>query len=180
MPGASCRILQLRIQADVFSLTVLVEQKGIPAQVYRRGLIDLQEFLQTAAVVIVTVGQHRKVHRSQIDIQLFGILGKGIGLPGIKEDPVHSRFNIKAQAVLADKLRAAGSIFDQCYNAHRLPFLRFHTVLFLFTLRFCSFYHVIPALSSNFPIEKSIARATLHKEVLPQGDAFFDFSCEGY
>ena len=48
--------------------------------------IDLQKPFQTAAVVVVAVGQNRRVNPARIDPQQRGIAGKGIGLTGIEQN----------------------------------------------------------------------------------------------
>ena len=53
--------LQGRIQTDVFSAAEVFSE-GVTVYVDRRMVIDLQEPFQTAAVVVVTVGEDAQIH----------------------------------------------------------------------------------------------------------------------
>ena len=91
--------------------------KGMAAQVHLRPFIQLKKPAQTAAVIIMPMGQHRHIHQGQIHPQLFGIVGKSAALSHVKEDPAAQGFYVQAQAMLRSKA-LQGSIFHQYPNFH--------------------------------------------------------------
>ena len=108
---------QFRVQANVFAAAEILPE-GVAAQVHRGVVIDLQEPLQAAAVVIVAVGQNAEIHRVQINAHFCGIVGKDTGLARVKENGMGPGFDEKTQAVLKGQVLPEGGIFNECRDFH--------------------------------------------------------------
>ncbi len=72
------------IQADIFMVSVEMRLKSIGAHINGCLVVQLQKGFQTAAVVVVAVGEDCDVNERKVDSQLRGIYGKQIALPHVK------------------------------------------------------------------------------------------------
>lgn len=104
--------LQAVIQTDVFSAAEIIAE-GIFVEIDRGVVIKFQKPFQTAAMVIVTMGQNAKVRLCQVNVQLRCIVSKGTGLTGVKEDIVRVRFDVETQTVFGGQIFRRGGIFNQ-------------------------------------------------------------------
>ena len=100
------------VQADVFAAAEVIP-KGMFVEIDRSMIVDLQETGQSATVVIVTVGEDAQVYLGQINAQPDGIVGKGAGLTGIKEDIVFSCFDVQTQAMFGSQVFPERGVFNQ-------------------------------------------------------------------
>ena len=73
------------------------------------AVVALKERFDSAAVVIMSVGQHRRIHRGQIDAQFLGVFRKEQALAHIKKDAPPVDFQIQTQSMLRPEA-AGGSI----------------------------------------------------------------------
>ena len=94
MSGKGC------VQADVFSGAVVMGKKGIALNVNGCALVQLQELCQSAAVIVVTVGEDGKIHLAKIYTQRLSIAGEQIGLSHVEEDLVFLGFDVQRKSVL--------------------------------------------------------------------------------
>ena len=58
--------------------------KSKTAEIDRRCMIDFQKTLESAPMVVMSVGKHRKIDLLQIYPQFFCIISKSLCLPHIK------------------------------------------------------------------------------------------------
>ena len=77
-------LLQRLCQADVFVGTVVIFAEGMPAQIHAGVLIDVQEGLQSAAMIIMAVRKYGDIDFLQINPQRLRIAGKGVALAHVK------------------------------------------------------------------------------------------------
>ena len=104
---------QLPAEADVLLLGVVVIAKGMLADIDLRVVVDLQEALDAAAVVVMTVAEDAQIHLREVNAHLFGVVGESAGLARVKEDVLTVGLDVQAQAVLANEIVAAGGVFNQ-------------------------------------------------------------------
>lgn len=106
IPGA------LRVHAEVGPLRTGTD-------IHRSPAVERKEPAQAVAVVIVSVGQHRRLHRRQVHPQLPGVVGKSSGGAGIQQKPVPPVLDVQGQPVLRRQAAALRSgIFHQYGNLH--------------------------------------------------------------
>ena len=96
----------------------VVAAPGFFLQVHRRVAVALAEQLQPAAVVVVRVGEERRVHRRDIDAELFGVFKEHRVGAHVKEDAVLVRRDVHGQAVRAAHVGAADGVFEQNGDFH--------------------------------------------------------------
>ena len=105
-------VCQFLVQAQILGLAGIEGAEGVLVDIDGGGMVDLQKALQSAAVVIVAVGDDHQIHLFQIHAHLPGIVQKVPGHAGIKEDLVALGFNIHTQSGLSFQTGAAGGILN--------------------------------------------------------------------
>ncbi len=95
--------LQRRVQPDVFFRPVVMRLKRMAAQIQRRCPVQRQKTFQPAAMVVMPVGEHRRIHRSQVHPQRRRVGGKRTGLAGVQQNAAAGGLDIQAQAVFCGK-----------------------------------------------------------------------------
>ena len=93
------------IHADIALLAMVMRAKGMAADVYRSVVVDFKEAHQSAAVVIMPVGEDRKIHLRQVNTHLQRVFGKGVRLSRVKENAPVARFNVQTQSMLGGPRR---------------------------------------------------------------------------
>ena len=99
------------VKSDVFLCAVVVRQKCVAVDIYGCVRIERKKCAESAAVVVMPVGQHGKVHRRKIDAAAGGVLCKQCPLTHIKQDFLIVGLNQQRKTVLGREVLAAGCVF---------------------------------------------------------------------
>ena len=97
------RLLERRVEADVLLLGVSVLLEGMPAEVDRRMVVDLEEGREPTAVVVVTVRDDHGVDRGKVNAEPPRIVRKGGRLARVEKNRPRVRLHEEAQSVLGDE-----------------------------------------------------------------------------
>lgn len=105
-------------EPNVFTGCIEMGLKSVTAEVQGGILIALKKGLHSAAVVIMAMGEHSEVYLGKVNAQYFCIVCKSMALAHVEQNFMATGFQIQAQAMLADKRRRTGGIFDEGDQVH--------------------------------------------------------------
>ena len=106
------KFTECRVQADIAEGEVLllgvVGAEGVFVDVDFRLVVEAAERAQTAAVVVVAMGQHGDIHRFQVHAQLLGVADELVVGAHVEQNLVFGGLDIQAEAV------SGGKVFPLC------------------------------------------------------------------
>ena len=85
--------------------------KSIDAEIHRGFLIQFQKPFQTAAVIIMPVGENGQIHRRKIHSQPLCVDREILRLSRVKQNPVSFSLQVQTQPVFRKHIRNSCSIF---------------------------------------------------------------------
>lgn len=106
------------VQTDVFGGAVIVGLESGAVEVDGGGGVAFEEGRESAAVVVVTVGEDGEVDGGEVDAQRGGVFGEEGGLPHVEEDAGTAGFDVQAESVFGAEGVAHGGIFNETGQSH--------------------------------------------------------------
>ena len=116
------RLPERRVKADVLLPGVSMLLEGMPAEVDRRMVVELEEGRETAAMVVVAVRDDHGVDRAEVDAKPSCVVREGGRLARVEEGRSRVRLHEEAQPVLGDESLSARRVLRKRRDAHLGPF----------------------------------------------------------
>jgi len=109
---------ECRVKADIFSGTVVMGFESIATEIDRGIGHKLKKTADSAAMVIVTMGEDSKIGGLQVNAHVGCIIDKGTALSHVEENIVSVGFNEETEPMFRDKIGGGCGIFHQYCNLH--------------------------------------------------------------